>query len=295
LKNKVALQNGVKYMSLGQKIRTLRKQKHITQSELVGEEITRNMLSRIESDKALPSLPTLLFLAEKLEVSPGFLLEENASLFEDKKAKAVPALKRAFAARNYKEVLRLYEKSLDQVDDEIALMLAEASLGYAMQLLHKGTLLSAEKAVDASFSFCEQTIYPTEHIKAALTVVRAILRNVQSPKYEVASSPFGALREAAVFEDLYRYISEKWDGHTFIDPIYAAHTEAKSLMAKGRYADALRALEDIESKRAEKGFSVLVLFRVYADLELCHKELRNYEAAYRYSAKRMSLLSAFRT
>ena len=49
-----------------------------------------------------------------------------------------------------------------------------------------------------------------------------------------------------------------------------------------------------EDKKAEKGFSVLVLFRVYGDLENCHKELYNYEAAYRYSAKRMSLLSAFR-
>jgi len=49
------------------------------------------------------------------------------------------------------------------------------------------------------------------------------------------------------------------------------------------------------SKKRKIGyFSVLVLFRIYSDLEICHKELRNFEAAYRYSAKKLSLLSAFR-
>ncbi len=280
-------------MTLGQKIRTLRKEKNITQSELVGVEITRNMLSAIESDKSLPSLTTLLFLADKLSVTPGYLLNEGATLFDEKKAKYFPALKTAFQSGNYKEVLRLYERDLKETDDEIALLLAEAATGYAMQLLHMGKLISAEKYASKAKEFCESTIYETCHIKATLSLVSAIANNVQAPKYEVSSSAFVEWKEKAVFEDLYHYAAEDLT-HTFKNTHYAAHAEAKRLMAKGNKADAIKALEAIEEKKAEKGFSVFVLFRVYTDLELCHKDLYNYEAAYRYSTKRMSLLSAFR-
>ena len=87
-------------MSVGTRIKELRKAKGLTQSDLVGGEITRNMLSRIESDKALPSLPTLLFLAERLGVSPGYILEEGRSLFDDKKSLCLPKLKAAYARGN---------------------------------------------------------------------------------------------------------------------------------------------------------------------------------------------------
>lgn len=283
-----------KRMTLGQKIRTLRKAKNITQNALVGSEITRNMLSAIESDKALPSLQTLLFLAKELGVSPGFLLTEDATLFEEKKARVLSALKAAYESENYKEVIRLYEKDLAQTDDETALLLAEASAGYAMQLLHTGKLTSAEKHALNAKDFCQKTIYQTSHIEAALSLILAITRNVQAPKYEVSASAFIDWRERAVFDDLFYYASENFENHVFQNPYYAAHADAKRLMAKGNKADAIKALEALEEKKSEKGFSVFILFRVYADLELCHKELYNYEAAYRYSTKRMSLLSAFR-
>ena len=281
-------------MTLGQKIRALRKEKGITQSELAGEEITRNMLSSIEGDKALPSLPTLLYLAERLEVSAGYLIDPEATAWEQKKRRFLPAVKAAYKNGNYKEALRLYKRDLAEQDDEVALLMADASMRYAMQLLHMGKLLSAERTAGEALSFCEATCFPTFHIEAGATLVRAITTNVQSPKYEVTASAFTALRDAAVFEDLYHYTSEQTEGYHFRDAYYAAHIAARELIAKGQRADAIKALEALEAKKTEKGFSVLVLFRVYADLELCHKELFNYEAAYRYSAKRISLLSAFR-
>jgi hypothetical protein len=53
-------------------------------------------------------------------------------------------------------------------------------------------------------------------------------------------------------------------------------------------------MEAIEEKRSDKHFSLFVLFRLYGDIEACHKALGDYASAYRYSSKRMSLLSAFR-
>lgn len=281
-------------MSIGTKIRDTRKARGLTQSDLVGEEITRNMLSRIESDKALPSLPTLLFLAERLGVSPGYLLEEERSLLEDKKALVLPKLKAAYQRGNYKEVIRLYERDLGTFDDEIAYMLADACLHCGEELLHKGKMHSAEKTVKDGLAFLESTVYASAHLKASLSLLAAILSSIQSPKYEVARLPYASFKQEAMLEDLYRYTLENKEPYSYGNELYAEHANAKRMMSEGRYADALRALEALEIKRSEKDFSVFVLFRIYGDLELCHKELRNYEAAYRYSAKRLSLLSAFK-
>ena len=51
-------------MTLGQKIRAARQERGMTQKELVGHYITRNMLSKIENDSATPSVRTLEYLAQ---------------------------------------------------------------------------------------------------------------------------------------------------------------------------------------------------------------------------------------
>ena len=48
-------------MHIGEKIKRLRTAKLMTQSELVGREITRNMLSRIENGAAQPSMATVKY------------------------------------------------------------------------------------------------------------------------------------------------------------------------------------------------------------------------------------------
>ena len=64
-------------MNIGEKIRSLRVAKLMTQSELAGNQITRNMLSSIENGNAQPSLTTILYIAERLNVPVGFLLAEE--------------------------------------------------------------------------------------------------------------------------------------------------------------------------------------------------------------------------
>ena len=60
-------------MEIGEKIKKLRTEKLMTQKELAGPEITRNMLSRIENGAAQPSLDTLRYIAKKLNVSVSYL------------------------------------------------------------------------------------------------------------------------------------------------------------------------------------------------------------------------------
>ena len=65
-------------MNIGKKIKELRTKKLMTQSELAGDVITRNMLSCIENGSATPSLATLRHIAAKLGVSMGYLLADES-------------------------------------------------------------------------------------------------------------------------------------------------------------------------------------------------------------------------
>ena len=63
--------------AIGRNIRELRRGKQMTQAELVGNEITRNMLSLIESGNASPSIGTLAYLAKQLDVPIGYFFTMN--------------------------------------------------------------------------------------------------------------------------------------------------------------------------------------------------------------------------
>ena len=64
-------------MTLGRKIRLLRLERKLTQEELVGDFITRNMLSQIENDIAMPSMKTLHYLSDVLEVPLSYLVDSD--------------------------------------------------------------------------------------------------------------------------------------------------------------------------------------------------------------------------
>ena len=62
---------------LGKKLKEARLTKKMTQADVVGNFITRNMLSQIESGTATPSLRTLEYLANTLEIPIHYLIAEN--------------------------------------------------------------------------------------------------------------------------------------------------------------------------------------------------------------------------
>lgn len=62
-------------LSLGEKLKKLRKEKNMTLKELAGERITAAQISHIERDKSHTSYELLDYLAQKLDVSIDYLLE----------------------------------------------------------------------------------------------------------------------------------------------------------------------------------------------------------------------------
>lgn len=65
-------------MELGEKIRMARLEAGLSQRQLCGEEITRNMLSLIEHGSAKPSMKTLRYLSGQLGKPMSYFLEEDA-------------------------------------------------------------------------------------------------------------------------------------------------------------------------------------------------------------------------
>lgn len=66
-------------MDLGEKIKKARLEAGLSQRQLGGEEITRNMLSLIEHGAAKPSMKTLRCLAQRLGKPISYFLEDGAN------------------------------------------------------------------------------------------------------------------------------------------------------------------------------------------------------------------------
>ena len=64
-------------MELGEKLLCARQEAGLSQRQLCGDVITRNMLSQIEHGTARPSMDTLRYLASRLGKPMSFFLEED--------------------------------------------------------------------------------------------------------------------------------------------------------------------------------------------------------------------------
>lgn len=64
-------------LTLGQKIKAIRKEQGLTQAELVEDRITRNQLSLIENGINNPSISTLEFIAQRLNVPMSYFLSND--------------------------------------------------------------------------------------------------------------------------------------------------------------------------------------------------------------------------
>ena len=106
-------------MTLGQKLKQTRLARGMTQSQVVGDRITRNMLSQIENDLASPSVGTLEYLASVLNVRLSWLLADEQ---EEAEAGRTQRLRELLKSGEYAACLELAPEHAP--DDEQALALA---------------------------------------------------------------------------------------------------------------------------------------------------------------------------
>lgn len=158
---------------LGQRIKEARLAKRMTQSEVVGNFITRNMLSQIESGSAVPSMKTLKYLAEVLELSPSILLDappppDNASAEEMLNQMSLDSYtddyinaKKQFQTGDYTAALSLLNRLSKEGPfmDEAFLLITKCHLASAKEAEAAGDLAAALASVNAAVAHAGQGIY----------------------------------------------------------------------------------------------------------------------------------------
>ena len=288
-------------MQIGEKIKRLRTAKLMTQSELVGGEITRNMLSRIENGAAQPSMATVKYIAERLNVSAGFLLADEDDEILYFKSAEIGNIKRAFANKDY-ALCREMCKNSEWCDDELMLMLAESTLHVAINSFLHGSLRSAAELFDEAIFCCAKTIYNPSLILARAKCYFDYMSLISPTLASNEDEPDIALPLATDSFCIYSYlfISGEAGGYKSIPMLnraleaiyktsYELHIRARLLIEEGRYQEGYDALRTILYNDNGE-LPEPMLYFVLGDIELCCKEIGDFKGAYDFSKNKIELM-----
>ncbi len=291
------------YMHIGERIRELRVSKLMTQSELAGNYITRNMLSCIENGTANPSLSTITYIAKRLNVPAGFLLAEEGDELVYRKMSNLSNIKGAYIAGDVRGCRELCISGCITTDDEIALLLASCDAKIAEEEFLNGRLHSSCRFFDEALSYAEKTIYPTDAIEAEAKIYFQYMENVsptlyselldEKKKSSVQSKSLFALyvealdalnREDFTFAE--NYLRDA-DPNSF----WYRHISIRRMILQEDYKTAIKLL--LQVLNSETPFSQMHLYIVLCELEICYRELEDFKEAYRYANERVVLLEQF--
>lgn len=279
--------------NLGKKIKNLRKAKGLTQSALAGDKITRNMLSSIENGTASPSLDSLEHIADGLNVSVSYLISEEDDLFFFQKKEKIEKIYRAFEAKNYTACINIIN-SLVSKDSELSYILAYSYLELGKQNVANGALITALNNLSSASRCCAETKLDTKHLESQIPMYLAIAKNVQAPLLEFDYQSYKTAINDSVDFEFFCYLTMDYN-HNFEIPTYKLHMEAKTLIKERNYTEAVKKLLSAADLSKNESYNAFVIFSIYTDLEYSYKQLYNYENAYLYSTKRMTLLEGFKS
>ena len=272
----------------------------MTQSELAGDRITRNMLSCIENGSANPSLSTVIYIAARLNVPAGFLLADEGDEIVYRKMSNLSNIKRAYTAGDLRGCRSLCVSACPEPDDEIHLLLASCDVGIGVEEFWSGKLRSACRYFDEALEYAEKTIYPTETVVAEARVYFHYMERLSHTLYSdrldedaeqaVRSlSPFAAYVRALDALDagddgaLTEYLSHA-DGTGF----FAAHVRICLLMRAGDYKTAGATL--LQMLHGDAPLNRIELYTVLCELEICCRETEDFKSAYNYANEKIQLL-----
>ena len=288
-------------MNVGEKIRNLRLEKLMTQADLAGDQITRNMLCTIERGAALPSLPTACYIAERLNVPVGYLLAEEGDDFAYQKMAAMPNARHALLAGDHAGCIAILNANLgDRFDDEIALIRAECEYHIAKEAFDNGRLRAAAAGFDRAIAAAKNTVYNTGWIRTRAAVYFRYLSSL-SPTLASDILEDGEIEAAkSVGDEFCSYLlaKEALDGGRDGEvrdylarhdgSVFAARLAALSLMRAGSLREALDAYERL---LASDDLTVGVLmYEIFDDMELCCRKNDDYKRAYEFGSSRRGLL-----
>lgn len=253
-------------MELGERLRRARLAAGLSQRQLVGDRITRNMLSQIEHGTAAPSMETLRYLAERLGRPVSYFLDQGEADF----------LERAWS-------------SFDSGDDAGALQLLEqlreqtreSRLLKSLALLRLAQI-SAEQGRDV---YARKLLDQAQELEGEIPWLPELkIRRLQiSARLHLAVDP-AALPSLDQQLYLHAYVCMRSDAPeqaaAYLDACQDRTASpwrllrARTYMAQREYTPAAQLLRQEEKRCPEEAIPLL---------EQCFRELGDFQQAYHYA------------
>ena len=262
-------------MELGQRLKEARLEAGLSQRQLCGQVITRNMLSQIENGSARPSMETLKYLAAQLGKPVGYFLEEQ--VVSSPNQAVMEKARQAFEESDMQltlSQLAAYQPGDTVFDREYYLLAALCRMQAAETAIaeNKGdygwTLLQQAAELGAKTPY-----YTREHARRQLVLcyrarpdMAAVLaKQLPDMEEEALLRADGAEtgEQKGLILDAYPTDSPCWH-----------EKRADAYFLQRQYEKAKQHYEKAPRSR-----------RVFEKLELCCKELEDYKNAYYYAIK----------
>ena len=266
-------------MELGEKLRQARLEAGLSQRQLCGEEITRNMLSQIENGSARPSMKTLGYLASRLGKSVSYFLEETAVVSPNQEVMAAARQRfdegdfagAAAALESYREPDSVYDRERELLWALTHLALAEQALvenrvPYAAELLEKA---------DMETSYCAPELRRRRLLLEGRLPGRKVSGKLPSLDEELLLRASEALdagdanRAGRLLDAAEEQTAPNWQ-----------RLRGETWLAEKAWENAARCF-----LAAEEAFPK----DMAAKLEICYRELGDYKRAYEYAYKKQRL------
>lgn len=266
-------------MELGQRLRQARLEAGLSQRQLCGGEITRNMLSLIENGAARPSMDTLRYLAGRLGKPVSYFLEEQAVISPNQDCMA--AARQAYTggdAAGALQALEQYREPDSVFDQERGLLLALCRMALAERAIQEARLPYAAALLEQAGN--PQSLYWVPDLERRRLL---LLAQAQPGRLESIAGLLPAddrellLRGAAALE--------AGNPARCAQLLDAAEDKAapgwnllrgEAYFLEEEYAAAARCYQ-----RAETAYPQ----RAVSRLEQCYREMEDYKMAYFYACK----------
>ena len=290
-------------MTLGQRIKSLRKERSMTQSALCGDYMTRNMLSQIENDQASPSLATVCFIAKQLQIPVGYLLDQEVTPLVYRKAGVIELIRTAYAEGRWQDCID-HCKQLSDFDDELALLLSDCYLQEGIAAFHEGHLETAKNLLDTALRFTTRTRYPKSAIEEQAHTLLAIIAEAGKNQAHDPTLCASLYRGNHLEEYMYNLLlslldrgkhelaSQLFDNIRLTNPLYRKHINARLANAVYNYQRAATLFREIIAEATATADALFIL-HIYNELESCCKAMSDYEGAYRAAVAKAEIAEKF--
>lgn len=264
-------------MELGERIKAARLEAGLSQRQLCGEVCTRNMLSLIESGKAKPSMETLRHFAGRLERPLSWFLDGETAASPNQQV--MEKAERAWKNGNYSEGLAILGDyhGPDPVFDSSRYFLEIAFLlELAEEAIRQKKLPYARELLERVAQAGESTVYPWDRQRwlllrfAAGEDARKLEKELTGMEERLLLLGQAALNggdpaQAMTFLKASQQRQPQW---------YLLFGQTAAALAD--YAAAAEALHTVEAQFPSQCLPAL---------EICYREMGNFEMAYRYACK----------